>query len=521
MTPLTKALVALTIGSWSATALALSFADVPANKVTLYAGSAKIERQVPVAANQQRLVIEQMPANFDVNTLRINSTNGVSVGQIIVDELSEQQSQGSAQRALDEQIQGVLDKISAIDIKIQAAELQTRYLDRLGQGQANTPTQASNQAVYLSALDALATARQARIDKRQLEVQLANLNADKARQAENYSGRRTLTIMLNAPSSGQLSISYQVNGAGWNTHYRAALDSQTSQITLSRQAQISQKTGEDWRQVQMILSTGQPLLSPDATMPYTWTVSYAEHNQRKVMSKTARMAAAPMMMEAAVASDAVAAYAPPVQQVNGNFSTEFIVPSRVNVDSDGKEVTVNLTQTQLAATMSIQTTPRLDKAAYITARTQRPDGVWLSGPIGLYRDGDYVGQSYWQAENSDFAFSFGRDDLMKVEVINRANKLEQGGVFSGRKVKVMQDTYRITNLHSNSIPLLLLESTPQSASGELDVETNFSIAPSQANWQDIRGVNAWQQTLASKAVLELQVDYKISYPEKGYVVGLP
>jgi uncharacterized protein (TIGR02231 family) len=191
------------------------------------------------------------------------------------------------------------------------------------------------------------------------------------------------------------------------------------------------------------------------------------------------------------------------------------------VDSDGKEVTVNLTQTQLAATMSIQTTPRLDKAAYITARTQRPDGVWLSGPIGLYRDGDYVGQSHWQAENSDFAFSFGRDDLMKVEVINRANKLEQGGVFNGRKVKVMQDTYRITNLHSKSIPLLLLESTPQSASGELDVETKFSIAPSQANWQDIRGVNAWQQTLAPKAVLELQVDYKISYPEKGYVIGLP
>src|SRR5258707_10425094 len=61
--------------------------------------------------------------------------------------------------------------------------------------------------------------------------------------------------------------------AGWRPAYRAGLDSAGSKVLLERQGAISQTTGEDWTNVKLKLSTGQPRLSPQGPEPRPWKLS--------------------------------------------------------------------------------------------------------------------------------------------------------------------------------------------------------------------------------------------------------
>ncbi|UUZ51560.1 DUF4139 domain-containing protein [Massilia sp. B-10] len=63
--------------------------------------------------------------------------------------------------------------------------------------------------------------------------------------------------------------------------------------------------------------------------------------------------------------------------IQSTFATEFEVPERVSLASDGRAVTLALSTQTLAAKQYLRVTPRLEKFAIIMAETARPDGVWL------------------------------------------------------------------------------------------------------------------------------------------------
>ncbi|MET0540377.1 MAG: DUF4139 domain-containing protein [Variovorax sp.] len=68
----------------------------------------------------------------------------------------------------------------------------------------------------------------------------------------------TVTVTLAAARDADVALSYQVPGPGWTPAYRAQLDTATRKLRLERQALVAQATGEDWRGVKLMLSTGQP-----------------------------------------------------------------------------------------------------------------------------------------------------------------------------------------------------------------------------------------------------------------------
>ena len=69
---------------------------------------------------------------------------------------------------------------------------------------------------------------------------------------------------------------YQINGPGWAPTYRASLDTRTHALSLERQAQVAQATGEDWVGVPLRLSTGQPRRGTTGPQPRPWRVGIAE-----------------------------------------------------------------------------------------------------------------------------------------------------------------------------------------------------------------------------------------------------
>ncbi|PYT14558.1 MAG: hypothetical protein DMF51_08300 [Acidobacteria bacterium] len=55
-----------------------------------------------------------------------------------------------------------------------------------------------------------------------------------------------------------LRVSYLAGNAAWHPLYDVRLDPVTEKVSLSWQAQVSQTTGEDWKDVAVTLATTQP-----------------------------------------------------------------------------------------------------------------------------------------------------------------------------------------------------------------------------------------------------------------------
>ena len=69
--------------------------------------------------------------------------------------------------------------------------------------------------------------------------------------------------------------------ARWQPMYKAELNSQTKQVKLTRMVMIAQKTGKDWNNVKLTLSTSTPKSYTQQMTPTGWWVdSYQPETSR-------------------------------------------------------------------------------------------------------------------------------------------------------------------------------------------------------------------------------------------------
>lgn len=511
--------------------------EVPISSVVLYPGSATVERSVQVAPGTKELEVSGVPANFDVQTLRVQADQGIQVGQVILREIGRTESASAREAELEARIQSLQDRIGMIDVDAKSAALVEKYLENLGSPGASTERQqpvvdARSIAAMLDAMrrggsDAFERMHKAELQKRELNKQVAALQRDLDKLRSGARDARNIVVQLAVHQPGSVKVSYQVNRAGWKPAYRALLDVSASSVDLERMATISQKTGEDWSGVKLKLSTGQPRLSPRAPEPQPWLLSYQKASPADARVYAAA-APAPMMAIAGAqprrnkAIDEADNYVAPVVETQGSFSTEFDVPARVTLPADGREVSVALSRQPIAVKQRVRTAPRLEKAAVVVAEATRPEGVWLPGQVQLYRDGSYMGSTHWNPQESDkFMFPFGRDDLIRVAVERGKELSGSGGLLLTQAQRKVADVYVVTSHHQSPVDLLVLEASPVSTSEEVKVYAQFDPKPGIEAWEQRRGVVGWETSIAPRQTLKFHVDYTVNYPKDGIVTGLP
>ncbi|QOY93484.1 DUF4139 domain-containing protein [Massilia sp. UMI-21] len=516
-----------------------SAVEAPIQSVTLYPGSATVERVLQIAPGTTQVEITGLLANFDTDTMRLQADPGIQVGQVITRDRATAESRNPREAELDAQIQAVQDKLALIDADYKAAQLVQGYLERLGGGENATRSVAADPKALLATLDAirkggseaLARMHEAEVRKRSLTKQLDALKRDLAKLQAGTRESRSMTVAVAARQAGRLVLSYQVKRAGWKPTYRASLDSNASNLELERMASISQKTGEDWSGVKLRLSTGQPNLTAYAPDPSPWLLSWRPPQEQEMALATQFRYAAPPPPPAAPKAVSVSGsriraaddYVAPIVETQGTFTTEYEVPARVDLASDGREISVGLAKQNLAVKQLVRISPRTNgDTAVLTIDAARPDGVWLPGQVQLRRDGSYVGALHWDPQASErFSMSFGRDPLVRVSTEHRDQKTGQAGIFRQDTQKRIADTYVVTSFHRQPIDILVLEPTPVSESDKVEVKIALSPQANVKDWQQRRGLVGWERSLKPNQTVRFDVDYVIDYPKEGRVQGLP
>ena len=355
-------------------------------RVTVYPGAAVVERAAPVAAGARRVVFECLPAKLDEQSLTASASAAVRVGEISVQTLPREQAAACAS-PLQERIRELQDKIAAADAEKEALDLSAEYLKAVIKavqaapdgGERATATNASAitataEALRKSGQDNALRALQLDRRKEDLQRQLKPLLAESRR----LGGSRvtTVTVTLAAEKAGEARLSYQVRGPGWQPGYRAALDPAGPGVKLERLALVAQDTGEDWQDVALTLSTGQPGRATQAELPRPWTLDISQPELERARSasfsgRSYSPAVEPAVMsQEASAEEADSAPEMPrfeVETTDRAYATEFRAPQRITVPASGERVTLTLGSVTVPARLITRAAPAVEEAAYLIA----------------------------------------------------------------------------------------------------------------------------------------------------------
>lgn len=492
---------------------AFNINEAPIQHVTLYPTSAKIERNIPVQSGEQLITLDGLAANFDMSQLQYQTVN-IDVNAVSHNDSALNKPSGQESQKISNQIDQVQTKISEQNSIIQAAELQNKFLGNVTEGSADK--------VRKQAYDAFVAIDKAKLEKEKLEQRLEELQQDLNAIGDHEFKQRSIKFYVNAPQKGMIKLSYMVPYARWQPVYKAELDTNTKQVKLTRMAMIAQKTGEDWNNINLTLSTSSPQSIVRQQSPEVWWVDYYEPQPVRPLYAPAPMAEVAMMDSSAkMVSKGKGGNAPQFPQFESNdlnFSTEFRSETKASISSSQQQIYLPLSTEQYPAKISAWVIPKQSTQATLNAEITKLDRNWLSGLVKLYRDGDYIGQRNWDnSSDESVSMSFGTDEQIQVKVIDLTD--QKNAVRGTQSETIQKQQYSIQNLHSYPIQVQLFDAVPQSRNSKLTTQSTYSQTPTATTWHDQPNINQWNLELNPKQIFKLDVQHQFKYPNKGRISG--
>ena len=176
-----------------------------------------------------------------------------------------------------------------------------------------------------------------------------------------------------------------------------------------RRAQVQQRTGEDWSDVALRVSTVR--INRGATAPDLPPLQVAFYEPPPPIA-----AGRPAPMSRSMESRDHQPEAPAAAVEATAFQATFAVPGRVTVPQDATKSFV-LGKRSLAPALLVKAAPVVDETAYLEASFVNDDEApLLPGEVAIHRDGAYVGKARLKltAPGDTVELGFGADDKVKV-----------------------------------------------------------------------------------------------------------
>jgi hypothetical protein len=184
--------------------------------VTLYPGSATVERTAKITPGMTRLEISGLPANFDPQTVRVESDAGVRVGEVSTQDQSRTAASNARESAIEDKIQALKDRQAVLEVDAKSAQLAAEYIARLGAPTSGTEKPAPAitgksvaeviEAVRRGGSDAFGRIQRVQVQKRELDRQIRALERDLARLKSGARDVRTIAVGVSADRPGEVGV---------------------------------------------------------------------------------------------------------------------------------------------------------------------------------------------------------------------------------------------------------------------------------------------------------------------------
>jgi len=552
-----RPLVSLAVAAILAAPAAAPAADVRAasriDAVTVYRSSARVTRvaRVEVTGGDARILFEGLPAALDDDSIRVEGKGtararifGVTVEPITRGELGSAEVVAAEERlhALEADERALDDRIKVAAARGKFVEsLRSTYSEERAKNLAMRAVSAKEWSDLAGFVDGQLAAVAAEIRKAETgkREQARRLTAARA-ELEKLVAKRTQTtkvvaVEVAADKAGalELAVSYVVPEASWQPVWDARLLPETSTVELSFLGMVSQRTGEDWTEARLAVSTAEPgrgLWVPELDPVF---LQKAEPMPRRAKSLGMAMpSAAPAPMKradmareekAVVAEEETDMEAPQAEASMGLLAATFTAPRRETVDGAGRARTVALARYSLKAEIGRTSAPRVDPAAYLTATVQNDTGVPLLPGLARVTVGDeFVGRAPLELTppGGELELAFGADGRIEVERRVLERKHETAGIVSKDEVFKYRVRTTVKNRYGAAAAVALLDLLPVSRDEAIKVKLLDGSTPATREDPERPGVRTWELKLGPKEEKVVELRYEVRYPRGFPIQGL-
>ncbi|SHM46967.1 DUF4139 domain-containing protein [Mucilaginibacter sp. OK098] len=351
------------------------------------------------------------------------------------------------------------------------------------------------------------------IDLQKYESQIAEVNNSQNTATSNI----IVTVSSKAALQSIFAVSYVTENASWYPSYDIRAKNVNSPLTIVYKANVLQRSGEDWKNVKLTLSTGSPTgnsIKPELNPYYLniYNVNKALEGRADGMVTEGYSVARDKQLAEVAITVPVA-----VNVVEAQNSVEFNIDNPYSVTNDGKPCQVEINQVNINATYQYYVAPKISTDVFLTAQvTDLNKYNFLSGDANLFFEGTYIGKSRidTRALSDTLNLSLGNDKGILIKRTLQKNLTEKQ-TFGSNKKETKSWLIEVKNRKNQKVNLLVEDQVPVSQNSAIEVEVQESggVKPDV-----LTGKVSWNFLLNSQEDTKTQLRYMVKYPKSQSVI---
>jgi len=516
------------------------------NGVTVYLSGAEIKRKTEInlekGLNELRFV--DISAKADSRSIQFETDQNVEMLSITMerDFLSLDESNKHIKKIKDS-LQYYTDKTRDIDDELGALDAEKQVLVKNqkigGENVSLTVEQIKSAAEFYRKRTGEINKTVSAFMRQKEDIAKRTMKLHQQLMEHNYkenAKNNVIVILVEASQAGKINtiLKYNVNSCGWAPSYDLIAEDISGKIELKYKAKVFNNTGNDWDDVKIKLSTGDPNLSASSPSLNAWYLnssSFAVSGKKdysipQAQSRVDNYKQQSQNYEQNISNFEGTMFNAHVGDIGGvttptvamttievsELTTEFEIEKKYSIPSDSRPYIVEITEYSLDATFAHVSVPKLDKDAFLLAKIAGWEQLDLvPGPTNVYFAQTYVGESYINTRNVEdtLGLSFGRDK--KILITRR--KIEE---FSSKKVvgNWKRDVYTyeiiVKNNRNRPIRMEMKDQVPVSQDSDITVSVEEI---SGANLDPAEGLLTWDVQLQPGEAKKYTISFTIKYPK--------
>lgn len=505
-------------------------------RVTAYQGMALITRRVELpslTSGNHEIQIADLPQGMIADSLSISGEGNakIKIHHLQLKPLSHK-AEDPALQALRQQIEALQYQLDAVENESELNEIHEnlletfqQQLEKLNDNKTQSLRVKEWQDVMNFALQQskqiLSSQQSTEIRKEKLDQQLAELNESLKELEESLGKRQELNLFVSVEQAGKASLllSYLIPNVAWQPAYEARLDPQQQKLKMVYLGDLSQRSGESWKNVQLTLSTATPVLNQRPPQPQSWVIGGQRPYNQPASGAVARqsnedISRAPVDERERRDIN----YAQSEVQQTG-ISVRFQLPEAQNVPSGSQPRRLAMASREFNVTSAYRIVPRQSPLAFLEVQLKNDSGLpFLPGSMRSYLGEEFTGsQSLELIRPGQVArLNFGVDQDIKVIWKELARKHRNTGVLGDQQEIVVDYEAEITNFKPLPVDLRIQEPLPVAADDKIKIEQiQAEPAPSQTSKEN--RLQTWQIKAQPWEKKTIRLTYKITAPKEMFL----
>lgn len=516
------------------------FAEAKLNSVTLYEQSAELysNSTFRIPKGSSEVVITNIAQNIDESTIKIGSRSKVSVltyryttdenfykteldkrnpqHKIVLDSISLMEKKlkdlNFRKTALANSI-GILDKNQVIN---SGSTSYSKELEKLIDYYQKKRTDLSTE------LDKAETSYNAVAEKLNTLQTKFDLNSQ---ELEKYpKGKLVLQISGEGSEDVNLDIRYSIREALWRPYYDVVIPDINSKAQLLYKAMVRQNSGLDWRNVELHLVSGYPNVRKQIPSMSAWSVFYQEplagtvaglqinRNESSVSVRSMSYAEKEMSVsEVALVGSIVS---------RNQLNVAYDLKDRYTILSNNQDNSINLDRTEIPATYTYYTVPKIDRTVYLIAELDNLDKYNLiNAEANVIFENTNVGKTTINAENTDSKLLLTLGDDKRISVKREAvkDKTMEKSISSSNKEQQFAYQFTIRNNKSERVKIRVKDRIPVSQDKQLIITL---VNKGGAVYNEETGELTWDIMLNANETRKSEFSFKVNSLKNRTISGL-